>query len=90
MLRAAGCKKELLVECESFENRGGWVIDPQFTEQVGSPYLMAHGMVEPVANASTTIIIPAGNTYHGWARIKNWAPCSLCCIQASSERLPPI
>ena len=29
------CKKELFVECESFEDKGGWVVDPQFVEQVG-------------------------------------------------------
>ena len=46
---AAGCKQELLVECESFEDHGGWVVDPQFVEQMGSPYLMAHGLGQPVA-----------------------------------------
>jgi hypothetical protein len=70
----AGCKQEILVECESFENHGGWVVDPQFVEQMGSPYLMAHGMGEPVRNASTTIQVPSSNTYHVWARTTNWAP----------------
>jgi hypothetical protein len=68
------CQKEVFVECESFDDRGGWVIDPQFVEQVGSPYLMAHGMGEPVENASTTIQIPAGGNYHVWARTTDWAP----------------
>ena len=69
-----GCKQEVFVECESFENPGGWVVDPQFTEQMGSPYLMAHGLGEPVENATTAIQIPASNTYHVWARTMNWAP----------------
>src|SRR5438067_12994638 len=34
----------LLVEAESFSNPGGWVVDPQFMDQMGSPYLLAHGL----------------------------------------------
>jgi hypothetical protein len=74
ILLLCSCHKEIFVECESFENRGGWVIDPQFVEQMGSPYLMAHGMGEPVENASTTIQIPKGGKYHVWARTIDWAP----------------
>ncbi len=68
------CKKELFIECESFEDKGGWVVDPQFVEQVGSPYLMAHGMGKPVENASTTVEFPSAGTYHVWARTTDWAP----------------
>ena len=28
----------LLVEAERFQNKGGWVVDAQFSEQMGSPY----------------------------------------------------
>lgn len=34
----------LLIEAESFANKGGWVVDQQFVEQMGSPYLLAHGL----------------------------------------------
>lgn len=74
LLLVSSCHKELFVECESFENRGGWVVDPQFVEQMGSPYLMAHGMGEAVENASTTIQFPTGGSYHVWARTTDWAP----------------
>jgi len=74
LLMVSSCHKEIFVECESFEKKGGWVVDPQFVEQVGSPYLMAHGMGEPVENASTTIDIPASGSYHVWARTTDWAP----------------
>jgi hypothetical protein len=67
-----GCKQEVFVECESFDDHGGWVVDPQFVEQVGSPYLMAHGLGEPVENASTTIQMPRSGTYNVWARTTNW------------------
>ena len=35
---------DLLVETESFQQKGGWVVDQQFMDQMGSPYLLAHGM----------------------------------------------
>ncbi len=70
----SGCQKDLMIECESFDNKGGWVVDPQFVEQMGSPYLMAHGMGEPVENATTTIEVPSGGAYHVWARTTDWAP----------------
>jgi len=74
MITLTGCKKELFIECESFENQGGWVVDPQFVEQMGSPYLMAHGMGRPVENATTTVDIPRHEKYHVWARTMDWAP----------------
>ncbi|MBN2666770.1 MAG: FAD-dependent oxidoreductase [Bacteroidales bacterium] len=64
---------ELLVEAESFREKGGWLVDPQFTEQMGSPYLLAHGLGNPVEDASTSITIPATGKYHIWVRTKNWA-----------------
>ncbi|AYN69608.1 FAD-dependent oxidoreductase [Euzebyella marina] len=66
--------QELLVEAESFDQPGGWVVDPQFVEQMGSPYLMAHGMGEPVANAVTSVEFPKKGEYHVWVRTMNWAP----------------
>ena len=41
------------IECEAFESHGGWVNDTQFMDQMGSPYLLAHGLGRPVANAKT-------------------------------------
>jgi hypothetical protein len=64
----------ILTEAESFADRGGWVIDPQFTEQMGSPYLLAHGMGTPVKDAVTRVKIPRPGKYHIWVRTMNWAP----------------
>jgi hypothetical protein len=64
----------LLIEAESFNDKGGWVVDPQFVEQMGSPYLLAHGMGKPVDDASTGIKVEVTGLYHVWARTKNWAP----------------
>ena len=66
--------QDILVEAESFDNPGGWVIDPQFEQQMGSPYLLAHGMGEPVENAKTSVKFEAVGNYHIWVRTKNWVP----------------
>ena len=62
----------LWIEAESFENKGGWVVDQQFMDLMGSPYLMAHGMGIPVEDASTTINFPEDGTYYVYARTYNW------------------
>ena len=62
----------LLVEAESFRNKGGWVVDQQFMDQMGSPYLMAHGIGLPVADAVTTVEFPETGTYFIFVRTFNW------------------
>lgn len=62
----------LFVEAESFDEHGGWKLDTQFIEIMGSPYLLAHGLGEPVADATTTIEIPEAGTYRVWVRTKDW------------------
>ena len=63
---------KLLVEAESFDRKGGWVVDQQFMDLMGSPYLMAHGMGVPVEDASTTISFPEDGTYYVYVRTYNW------------------
>ena len=48
-----------LVQAVDFEDRGGWVLDSQFDMQMGAPYLLAHGLGVPVAEARTTIEVSA-------------------------------
>ncbi len=62
----------LLMEAESFENKGGWVVDQQFMDQMGSPFLLAHGLGTPVADASTTVVFPTGGSYRLWVRTRDW------------------
>ena len=50
---SAGNSRAVLVEAESFREKGGWKVDQQFTHEMGSSYLLAHGMGTPVANAKT-------------------------------------
>ncbi|MFN8241148.1 MAG: FAD-dependent oxidoreductase [Bacteroidales bacterium] len=65
---------EIFIEAESFEKKGGWVVDPQFVEQMGSPYLLAHGLGKPVADASKSFRVKRPGNYHVWVRTINWAP----------------
>ena len=62
----------LFVETESFSCKGGWVVDQQFMDVMGSPYLLAHGMGEPVKDASTKVEFPEKGTYYVYVRTYNW------------------
>lgn len=62
----------ILVEAENFAVKGGWSVDQQFTFEMGSPYLIAHGMGRPVGDASTEVTIPAAGQYHVYVRTYNW------------------
>ena len=52
----------ILVETESFSDHGGWKLDTQFIREMGSPYLLAHGLGTPVQDASTTIEVKEGGS----------------------------
>ncbi len=73
-LSAADSQTEhpILVEAEGFTDTGGWVIDPQFMDLMGSPYLLAHGLGVPVKDAKTEIVIPKAESYRVWVRTKDW------------------
>lgn len=64
--------QKILIEAESFEDKGAWSLDQQFMDQMGSPYLLAHGMGVPVSDASTKVVIPEDGTYYVYARTFNW------------------
>lgn len=62
----------LFVEAESFQQKGGWKVDQQFMDQMGSPYLLAHGMGVPVKDASTEVMFPEPGDYYIYVRTYNW------------------
>lgn len=62
----------VLIEAESFRNQGGWSLDQQSMHEMGSPYLLAHGLGSPVADATTQISLPATGKYRLWVRTKDW------------------
>lgn len=64
----------ILIEAEDFDSYGGWLLDSQFETQMGSPYLLAHGLGRPVADATTVISVAEAGDYEVWVRAKDWAP----------------
>ncbi len=68
---AAGAQT-VLVEAESFAGRGGWVVDQQAIDQMGSPYLLAHGLGKPVEDAVTTVKFPSPGSYRVLVRTRDW------------------
>ena len=62
----------VLVEAESFADHGGWGLDTQFITELGFPYLIAHGLGKPVADATTKVAIPTAGAYRVYVRTKDW------------------
>ncbi len=62
----------LLVEAEAFEDLGGWLVDQQFMDLMGSPYLLAHGLGVPVKDAVAKVSVPAPGRYRVWVRTRDW------------------
>lgn len=85
----------IFLEAESFERLGGWVVDSQSMEQVGSAYIMAHGMGVPVQDAETCCEIPEDGRWTVWARTRDWTaawgrgtPAGRFNIVVNGKRLP--
>lgn len=67
----------LWIDAEDFADYGGWWIDTQFVAFMGSPYLIAAGVCEPVKDAATTVQVTRPGSYRLWVRTKDWYPnCS--------------
>jgi hypothetical protein len=71
---APGVETGILVTAGEFDDYGGWLLDSQFESQMGAPYLLAHGLGTPVADASTVIEVPVSGSYYVWVRTKDWVP----------------
>ena len=57
---------------QSFD-AGGWGLDAQFMDVMGSPYLIAHGLGVRVLDAKALVAFPEKGEYRVWVRTKNWA-----------------
>jgi hypothetical protein len=62
----------VFVEAEQFADLGGWDLDQQSMDQMGSPYLIAHGLGIPVRDATTRVDFPIAGTYRLWVRTRDW------------------
>ena len=57
---------------QSFD-AGGWSLDAQFMDVMGSPYLLAHGLGVRVTDAKARVKFPEKGTYRVWVRTRSWA-----------------
>ncbi len=69
---AAELPAHVFIEAEGFKNHGGWLIDQQSMDYMGSPYLLAHGLGVPVNDAMTTVEFPRPGSYRLWVRTRDW------------------
>lgn len=75
LLTIIACRADaatVLVEAESFANHGGWLVDQQSMDVMGSAYLLAHGLGRPVADATTTVTLPEPGEYRVLVCTKDW------------------
>ncbi len=85
--KSAARAKTVFLEAEAFDEWGGWVNDTQFMDQMGSPYLLAHGLGKPVADAKAKFVLREceGGKYAVWVRTKNW----VAHVYANQGKTPP-
>ena len=78
----------VLVEAEAFNVHGGWTLDAQHMGVMGSPYLLAHGLGDPVENAATEFFASESGDYDVYVRTRNWtAPWSKMVWSFSASRV---
>jgi hypothetical protein len=85
---ASAASDLVLIEAEAFDDPGGWVVDQQFMDQMGSPFLLAHGLGVPVRDAVTTVTLPRPGLYHVWVRTRDWTAKPEDGEQRTEDRLP--
>lgn len=92
---AAAEPQVLWLEAEGFKHLGGWVIDQQSLPQMGSAYLMAHGLGVPVADAETALRVPRQGEWSVWVRTRDWtapwkrgAPAGRFTVLVNGQPLP--
>ena len=63
----------LMILATRFDDTGDWTVEQQFVLQMGSSYLLAHGIGEPLKkDAHTSFEVPDDGDYTLWVRTKNW------------------
>ena len=65
-------KPRIFLEAETFRDLGGWIVDTQSYEALGSFYLLAHGIGKPVADAVTEFRTEEPMRWHLHARTRDW------------------
>lgn len=63
---------EIFIEAESLSHKGGWTVETQSMETIGSAYLMAHGMGAPVEDACGDFFVAKAAHYNVFVRTRDW------------------
>lgn len=64
--------QKIWIDALAFENTGGFIFDTQFVREMGQGYLLANGVGEPIAPASTRFVLNEEGKYRIHVRTKNW------------------
>jgi hypothetical protein len=90
-------KKSVFIGMGDFQDYGGWVLDTQFIETMGVPYLLAHGLGKTVEDAKTQVTFPSVGRYfvkvytYDWiAPWKKNAPIGVFNIQVGNTQLQAV
>lgn len=59
---------------EDFKTLGGWQIDTQFVDLLGTSYLLATGVLKPVEDARANVELTVAGRYRVWVRTRDWLP----------------
>ncbi len=65
-------KEMIVLAAPMFDDYGGWVNDTEFIPNMGMPYLLAHGLGRPVADASTAFTVEEAGEYNVFVYTFNW------------------
>lgn len=65
-------KDTIVITASEFKNSGGWVLDTQFFSTMGMPYLLAHGLGNPVEDAVIEFTAPTDGEYGMFVYTFNW------------------
>lgn len=72
-MKKMNSKNSVMVLATTFAECGDWTVEQQFVLQMGSSYLLAHGIGSPLTkDAETEVSVPEDGKYHLWVRTKNW------------------
>ena len=63
---------DIMISPSMFAHIGGWVIDTQFVVNMGTPYLLAHGLGIPVEDAASDFLVEESGEYHLFVYTYNW------------------
>ncbi len=70
-LSIAGYAERVDVYANTFRE-GGWKLDVQFMDVMGSPYLLAHGLGFRVPDAVAEATLPSAGKWRVWVRTRKW------------------